>query len=115
MGTAVVLFLFPLASIGATIISIAFAILAPLWVPIATLVLHLYMMFVYDLDSPDNSENKYCTIIETIIWNIIIQGCIQPIAAILVALILCPLAAVFICLCNYTIYFYMLKYSYLYL
>lgn len=105
MGTFLVVFLFPIFSIGATIICMTLAIFAPLWVPIASLILHLYMMVIYDLDSPDNSENKYCTIIETIVWNILIQGCIQPIAAVLVAVVLCPLAAICVCLGNNNLIF----------
>lgn len=30
---------------------------------------------------------------EAVIWNILIEGCLQPIAALFVALVLCPIAA----------------------
>lgn len=51
------------------------------------------MILIYDLDSPDNTRNRYCILLEALIWNILIQGCIQPIAALLVASILCPLVS----------------------
>lgn len=52
------------------------------------------MMFVYDLDCPDEQRNRYCIVLEAIVWNILIKGCIQPIAALFVAAILCPIAAI---------------------
>lgn len=55
-----------------------------------TLFLHLFMAVLYDLDNPDPSKNKYLVILEAIVWNIIIQGCIQPIAALIVGVIICP-------------------------
>lgn len=52
------------------------------------------MMFVYDIDCPAEHRNRYCIILEALVWNILIKGCIQPIAAVFVAAIVCPLAAV---------------------
>lgn len=101
LGTILIVFLFPLICIAASLGSIVLAIATPLWVPIATVILHIYMMFVYDLDAPDSSENRYCIILETLVWNILIQGCLQPIVAILVAAVLCPIASVVICLGKY--------------
>lgn len=54
----------------------------------------MYMMLVYDLDCPNDQRNRYCILLEAIVWNVCIQGCIQPIAAFFVASILCPIAAV---------------------
>lgn len=51
------------------------------------------MILVYDLDAPDNTRNRYCILLEALIWNFLIQGLLQPLAAILVATLLCPLAA----------------------
>lgn len=94
LGTIVIVFLFPLLCLLVSTVSIVLALTAPIWMPFATAILHLYMMFIYDLDSPDSSENRYCVIMEAIIWNIFIQGCIQPIFAILVAAFVCPFISV---------------------
>lgn len=48
------------------------------------------MALVMDLDSPEPSRNRYLVVMEALIWNIGIQGCLQPIIALLVAFILCP-------------------------
>lgn len=56
-----------------------------------TLFLHLFMAVLYDLDSPDPTKNKYLVFLEAIVWNILIQGCIQPIAALIVGVIICPI------------------------
>lgn len=58
--------------------------------PVVTLILHLLMAVLYDLDSPDPSRNKYLVILEAIIWNILFQGCIQPIAAVIVSFVISP-------------------------
>lgn len=96
LGTCLILFAFPLICIIVSLSSIIFAILAPLWIPVITVLLHIYMMLIYDLDCPDESRNKYCVFLEAIIWNIIIQGCLQPIAAVIIATIICPIASVVI-------------------
>ncbi|XP_055375175.1 uncharacterized protein LOC129607934 isoform X2 [Condylostylus longicornis] len=94
LGTVLLLFVFPLLCLAATCFSIFLALTAPLWMPAFTISLHLYMMLIYDLDCPDSSRNRYCIFLEALIWNILIQGCIQPLAAVLVASIICPLASV---------------------
>lgn len=94
LGTCIILFIFPIICVSVSLCSIVFAILAPLWIPIVTIILHIYMMLIYDLDCPDPSKNRYCIVLEAIIWNILIQGCLQPIAALFVASILCPIASV---------------------
>lgn len=59
--------------------------------PLITLTLHAFMALIMDLDSPEPSRNRYLVIMEALVWNIGIQGCLQPIAALIVALILCPI------------------------
>lgn len=96
LGTVLILFVFPLICLTASATSIFLAITAPIWVPAFAISLHIYMMLIYDLDCPDPSRNRYCIILEALIWNILIQGCLQPIAAVLVAVILCPLASILV-------------------
>jgi hypothetical protein len=91
LGTLLILFIFPVLCISVSLTSICFAIAAPFWVPICVTILHIYMMLVYDLDSPNDKRNKYCVFLEAIGWDILIQGILQPILAIIVAGIICPL------------------------
>ena len=58
--------------------------------PLVTLMLHTFMALVIDLDSPEPNRNRYMVVMEALVWNIGIQGCLQPIAAIIVAVLLCP-------------------------
>lgn len=94
LGTILILFVFPLICVTVSSISLLLAMTAPLTVPCAAIILHLYMMLVYDLDSPNDDRNKYCIFLEAIGWNIFIQGFLQPILALCVAVFLCPLASV---------------------
>jgi hypothetical protein len=48
------------------------------------------MALICDLDSPDPNRNRYLVILEAILWNIGIQGCVQPLAALFVAFVVCP-------------------------
>jgi hypothetical protein len=96
LGTVLILFVFPILCISVSITSLFFAITAPLTVPFAAVILHIYMMLVYDLDSPNENRNKYCVFLEAIGWNVFIQGFLQPILALSVATFLCPLASVIV-------------------
>jgi hypothetical protein len=58
--------------------------------PVVTLGLHLFMALICDLDSPDPNRNRYLVILEAILWNIGFQGCVQPLAALFVAFVVCP-------------------------
>lgn len=94
LGTCAIVFIFPILCIAASAGSVFLALTAPFWIPFFTVILHLYMMLVYDLDCPNDQRNRCCIFLEAIVWNIFIQGCIQPIVAFFVASILCPIAAV---------------------
>ncbi|XP_070136763.1 uncharacterized protein [Drosophila bipectinata] len=93
LGTVVILFAFPLICLATSFLSIGLAVTAPLWIPVFVLLLHIYMILIYDLDAPDNTKNRYCILLEALIWNLLIQGLLQPLAAVLVATLICPLAA----------------------
>ncbi|XP_053697381.1 uncharacterized protein LOC128744410 [Sabethes cyaneus] len=97
LGSLLILTVFPLMCLSVSISSIAFAITALLWMPFITVILHLYMMLVYDLDCPDESRrNRYCIFLEAVVWNILVQGLLQPIMAVLVASTICPAVSVLI-------------------
>ncbi|XP_055923588.1 uncharacterized protein LOC129954019 isoform X2 [Eupeodes corollae] len=96
LGTVTILLVFPLVSLTASLLSILLALTAFIWVPMLTAGLHVLMVLIYDLDCPDISRNRYCILLEAVVWNILIQGCVQPIAAIFVSMVLCPLASILV-------------------
>lgn len=104
LGTCLILFIFPLLCISVSFTSFCFALAAPLWIPCVTTILHLYMMLIYDLDSPNDERNRYCVFLEAIGWDILIQGVIQPILAIIVAAIICPLISASILIVGFSRY-----------
>ncbi|XP_076160274.1 uncharacterized protein LOC143143176 isoform X1 [Ptiloglossa arizonensis] len=91
LGTLAILFVFPVMCILTSLGSLVIALTAVLWMPLITLTLHAFMALIMDLDSPESSRNRYLVIMEALIWNIGVQGCLQPIAALIVALLLCPI------------------------
>ncbi|KAK3915173.1 Glycerol-3-phosphate acyltransferase 1, mitochondrial [Frankliniella fusca] len=91
MGTLAIGILFPALCLAVSFSSIAIALTAILWMPCFTLILHVLMILFYDVDSPDASRNRWCMILEAVVWNIIMQGLLQPVAALLVAVFVCPL------------------------
>ncbi|KOX81282.1 hypothetical protein WN51_00190 [Melipona quadrifasciata] len=103
LGTLIILFVFPVVCIVTSLGSLLIALTAVLWfvdfvvtyldvlMPLITLALHAFMALIMDLDSPEPSRNRHLVIMEALVWNIGIQGCLQPIAALIVALILCPI------------------------
>ncbi|KAL5274491.1 hypothetical protein ACFFRR_000922 [Megaselia abdita] len=94
LGTVLLLIGFPLICLITTVLSIFLAVTSPVWVPVFTTALHLYMILIYDLDSPDPSKNRYCILLEALIWNIFIQGMVQPVVAVFIAAIICPLTSI---------------------
>ncbi|XP_043500875.1 uncharacterized protein LOC122523280 isoform X1 [Polistes fuscatus] len=91
LGTLVILFIFPVVCILASFGSLLIALTAIMWMPLITLTLHAFMALIMDLDSPEPSRNRYLVVMEALVWNIGIQGCLQPIAALIVALVVCPI------------------------
>ncbi|CAH0719614.1 unnamed protein product, partial [Brenthis ino] len=94
LGSLALLLLFPLAALAASSLALLAAASVPLWLPGAVLALHAAFALVYDLDCPDPGRlNRWFVLFEAIIWRIGFLGIVQPILAFLVAIFLCPLAA----------------------
>lgn len=64
--------------------------------PLLTLLLQVTNMLVYDLDSPEQKRNRFFVIGEAIVWNIGVEGCVQPILALSVAAVVCPIISLVI-------------------
>lgn len=98
LGTLVLTLLFPVACILTTVVCLLLALTAVIWVPVVTLGTHLAMALVYDFDCPDpTTRNRYCVILEALLVNILLQGMVQPVLALLIACVFCPLACVLCC------------------
>lgn len=94
IGSAGLLLLFPVVSIASCLVCAALAIAAPLWVPPLALMLHIGGALVYDVDCPDPDKlNRWFVLFEVVIWRIAVLGLLQPLAALIIALVLCPLAS----------------------
>ncbi|XP_067672611.1 uncharacterized protein [Haliotis asinina] len=97
-GSLVLSVVFPVFCVVTSSVSLILSITSPLWVPLVTLVVEVGFFLIYDWDSPDDHSNKICVILEALIWRILLQGCVQPIAAALFGAICCPLASLAIIL-----------------
>lgn len=93
MGTSLIIFIFPLLCIVVSVSSVFIAITAPLWIPVYCILLHLYIILIYDLDSPSERRNRCSIFLEAIVLKIIVQGCLQALFAVLIGGIMCPFAA----------------------
>ncbi|XP_015590720.1 uncharacterized protein LOC107265616 isoform X2 [Cephus cinctus] len=94
LGTLVILFIFPIVCVVASFGSLVIALTAIMWMPLVTLALHMFMGLIMDLDSPESSRNRYLVVMEALIWNIGAQGCLQPVAALIVAFVICPIISI---------------------
>lgn len=52
-GTICILLLFPITCLLVAILSLLAAATAFIWMPVVTFILHILMVTIYDLDSPD--------------------------------------------------------------
>lgn len=92
-GTIGLVIVFPVVCLGVITSSMFIAITTAVWMPILTLVIQVTNALIYDLDSPEQKRNRYFILCEAVLWNITLQGLLQPVAAIIVAVIVCPLIA----------------------
>lgn len=95
-GTIILVVIFPLVCVTVILTSIFIAVTAVLWMPILTLAVQLTNAFVYDLDCPEQNRNRFFVLFEAVVWKIGVLGCIQPLVALFVAAMVCPLIAVVI-------------------
>ncbi|KAH1016914.1 hypothetical protein HUJ04_008066 [Dendroctonus ponderosae] len=93
-GTIGLVFVFPLVCFLVINISVFIAFTAVIWMPLLTLVVQITNGIVYDLDSPEPQINRFSILFEALLWRLAVQGCIQPIAAIFIAVFVCPVIAV---------------------
>ncbi|KAL3273452.1 hypothetical protein HHI36_014896 [Cryptolaemus montrouzieri] len=96
LGTTALVFGFPLLCIGIIISSLLIALTAIIWMPVITLFVQVINALLYDFDSPLQNVNRFFVLFEVVIINIGLEGILQPLAAVFVAAVVCPLIAVFI-------------------
>ncbi|RUS83688.1 hypothetical protein EGW08_008536, partial [Elysia chlorotica] len=93
LGSAITVLVMPVACVVTSSLSLLGAVLAPLWVPAMTLVAHVFFFLVWDLDCPRSGKNRLMLLFEALVWNFLLQGCLQPLAAMIVGAVVCPLTA----------------------
>lgn len=97
LGTILLLLIFPLMALCASLLSMLVATTVPVWMPAVALAVQASNALFYDFDCPDPGKlNRWCVLFEAVIWRILILGILQPLAALVVALIVCPLCAFFL-------------------
>lgn len=93
-GTIALVIVLPIVCLGVILSSLFISLTAVLWMPVLTFVVQVTNALIYDLDSPEPTRNRFFVVAEALVWNIGIQGCCQPIAALFVAGIVCPAISV---------------------
>ncbi|KAK9888177.1 hypothetical protein WA026_000446 [Henosepilachna vigintioctopunctata] len=95
-GTTALVMGFPVLCIVVILSSLVIALTAILWMPIITLFVQVMNALIYDVDSPLQNVNRFFILFEIVIIKIGIEGILQPIAALFVAVIVCPLITLII-------------------
>lgn len=95
-GTIILVIILPVVCVITILTSLFIALTAVIWMPALTLMIQITNALIYDLDSPEPKRNRYFVIFETVIGNILMLGCVQPIVAIFVAAFVCPFISVVI-------------------
>ncbi|GFS15118.1 Gmk_2 protein [Elysia marginata] len=94
VGSVITVLVMPVACVATSTLSLLAAVLSPLWVPAVTLIAHFFFFLVWDLDCPRSGKNRLSLLCEALVWNLLLQGCLQPLAALLVGTVVCPLTAI---------------------
>ncbi|PZC86213.1 hypothetical protein B5X24_HaOG211374 [Helicoverpa armigera] len=93
-GSLLLLLLLPLLVLLACTTCGTLAVLAPLWAPPLALATHATNAVLYDLDCPDPDRlNRWFVLLEVLLWRVGVLGVLQIVAALVCALLLCPLGA----------------------
>lgn len=92
LGTLIIFVLFPITCLTVTALGLLFAVTAPIWVPLIAICLHIFIVLVYDIDCPDEKRNRFGILWEALFLNILVEGLLQPIFALVVAFVFCPLS-----------------------
>ncbi|XP_074027506.1 uncharacterized protein isoform X2 [Leptinotarsa decemlineata] len=95
-GTSFLVIVFPIVCFLVILFSLFIAATTVMWMPLLTFAVQITNLLIYDLDSPDQRRNRFLVICEAFLWNIGIQGCLQPLAAMFVAVIVCPMISLII-------------------
>ncbi|XP_057659864.1 uncharacterized protein LOC130896097 isoform X1 [Diorhabda carinulata] len=95
-GTLLIVLVFPVVCFLVTFASFFVAVTSVVWMPCLTLVVQITNCLIYDLDSPELKRNRFFVIFEAVLWNIFIQGCVQPLIALVVAAFICPMISLVI-------------------
>uniref|UniRef100_A0A914WQA2 Uncharacterized protein n=1 Tax=Plectus sambesii TaxID=2011161 RepID=A0A914WQA2_9BILA len=104
IGTMILCVLLPATFLIVSVLSLAIGIAAPLWVPLCALLYHLICTTIYDFDSPHRSKfhrGKLFPIFDLIFYRCLLQGILQPVAAIVLAFVIFPITSVLITLLAY--------------
>lgn len=59
--------------------------------PAVVLCLQLGMVLFWDLDCPVESRSRYLVVLQALVWDIGVLGLVQPLVALFVALVVCPI------------------------
>ncbi|KAF5295161.1 hypothetical protein FQR65_LT10549 [Abscondita terminalis] len=95
-GTIALVIILPVICVVTILSSVFIAATAVFWMPALTFLIQVTNAFVYDLDSPEPKRNRFFVVLEALVWNMLILGFLQPLAALVVALIVCPIIALII-------------------
>ncbi|KAL4719680.1 hypothetical protein ACJJTC_003001 [Scirpophaga incertulas] len=97
LGSLALLLVFPLVALAASAGAALAGALVPLWAPALALLHHALAALVLDLHLPPRAGQRatyrWFPMFEVLIWRIAILGVLQPIVALVVAFVLCPLCA----------------------
>lgn len=95
IGSVGLTLIFPTLCVVLSLSSIILCLLSPVWYPLLSLLSHLCHVFIFDWDYPYSNYKiwRFFRIFNIIIFKMLICGILQPVLAILSAIVLCPAGA----------------------
>ena len=89
LGSLLISLVFPLLCLLVTYCSLFLALLGPALVPACSGLVHLLSALFYDIET----RRPVVAAVPSLLWNLVVQGTLQPLLAFTLACILCPLTA----------------------
>lgn len=100
MCSLLLLVFFPVICILCSAGGVCLAVTSPLWAPIFALFYHICFILFYDVDNPNSKHSPLLPMVHVVVRDLLIDGLLQPISCIFIALFICPVIALIVAVCK---------------
>ena len=92
--------IFPVICILCSVGGFCLAVTAPIWAPVSALLYQICFVLFYDVDNPNSNRSPLLPMFRVVLRDLLIDGILQPISCLFIALFICPIVALLLSICK---------------